>query len=801
MEHRSPLDTQLLQLVADVEPAMAAETVLAAARTAASIRAKQLRIVQALTERPDLLTCGRPDGPVAVDHFIHALIAAGAAHVVAPRCPDCEKPNKLSERADNTRICLPCKQKRKRPKAECANCKAFRWLQYHDRQGRRVCRDCRPGRDVDAVALLAAQLRELEPEMDRDIMNAAITKVSKLPNHLLKLSWEIEDRPGLLTGEAASGSPFLIRLITELRRAGARHVVLPPCPVCNQDLALTNRLDGQRVCNPCYKKAEPKKTCTRCGRERLVVGRTSEGKPLCQYCHRNVGLLHEECTTCHRHRFIVQRHGTEQLCNICYRLPLALCGRCGHYRNCLGVAAGHPVCESCSHKKWPCVRCGKTLQIAARGPDGRLCHTCYEKDPISFRTCTECGTVDRLYHYGLCPRCALARQLDQLFRGPDAVDRPELDALHQVLLNATSPNQILQWLSRSASAQLLSDIAAGTCPLTHEEFDRRLSRNASRHLRGILATAGILKPRDEYLADLQAWIDKALTTVDNPEQRKLLRRFVTWHHLSRLRRLLGDDKFAQRAQVDAIRVSLRAAIALLRWLDEQDLTLASCQQADIDRWITEGSSTRYQARGFVQWSVQKHHAHQIEIPEYRKTKQTVPLDAERRWALARQLLNNRTIHIGDRVAGLFTLLYAQSVTNIVRLTMTDVTVTTTETHINFGPKPLNLPPELAQLLHEHIKTRSARSVVNRAGESPWLFPGVDPARHLSPNHLGHRLKKIGIFSRPGRHAALLDFATQMPAAVFADLLGVSPSAADRWVDRSGASWAKYAAVVQRRAPQ
>ncbi|MGY1869425.1 hypothetical protein ACW9HK_30485 [Nocardia gipuzkoensis] len=107
---------------------------------------------------------------------------------------------------------------------------------------------------------------------------------------------------------------------------------------------------------------------------------------------------------------------------------------------------------------------------------------------------------------------------------------------------------------------------------------------------------------------------------------------------------------------------LRAAIALLRWLDEQDLTPADCRQADIDRWITDGPSTRYRTRNFVQWAVEKRHAHRIEIPEYQKASQIIP------------------------------------------------------------------------------------------------------------------------------------------AGVLADLLGASPSAADRWVDRIGGAWANYAAIVQRRTP-
>ncbi|MVU77140.1 hypothetical protein GPX89_07745 [Nocardia sp. ET3-3] len=629
-------------------------------------------------------------------------------------------------------------------------------------------------------------------------MTAAIAKVTTAPRHLLNLAWELQDRPTLLTGDAVHGSTHLIRLITELRRVGARRIVVPLCPVCHRDVALTNILDGQRVCGSCHKRARPTKLCAHCGRDRHTVARTADGKPLCQSCYRRIALLHEECTRCHEQRFIIRRRGEERLCGNCFRRPTATCGKCGRHAVCLGVAAGRPVCETCAARKWPCARCGKTLQIAARVPDGRLCHTCYEKDPLSFRACTGCGSVERLYHRELCPRCALARRLDELVHHSSAVDRTELAALHQVLFTTGSPASTLRWLAESAASRTLTDIITGACPLTHDAIDARLPRKSSRHLRAILVSAGLLAPRDEHLANLQAWIDKTLAAVDNPERRNLLRRFVTWHHLARLRRKLRGE-FAEHNQVDAIRVSLRAAITFLGWLDQQNQTLATCRQADIDRWIADGPSTHYRIRDFVHWSVAKRYAHPLQVPKYQQASQTNPLDAERRWALARQLLDDHTIAAKDRVAGLFTLLYAQPATNIVRLTAADITISSTDTYIRFGTVPLKLPEPVAVLLDEHLRTRTCRTVFGRSDESTWLFPsGTDPARPMSPGHLGRRLSRIGIQSRPGRQAALLDIATQLPAAVIADLLGISTSAADGWVDRSGASWANYAALVHRR---
>jgi hypothetical protein len=50
---------------------------------------------------------------------------------------------------------------------------------------------------------------------------------------------------------------------------------------------------------------------------------------------------------------------------------------------------------------------------------------------------------------------------------------------------------------------------------------------------------------------------------------------------------------------------------------------------------------------------------------------------------------------------------------------------------------------------------------------------------------------------PGRRAALIDLAAQLPAAVLADSLNLSPGTAVRWMHQAGADWNRYAAGIAR----
>ena len=79
--------------------------------------------------------------------------------------------------------------------------------------------------------------------------------------------------------------------------------------------------------------------------------------------------------------------------------------------------------------------------------------------------------------------------------------------------------------------------------------------------------------------------------------------------------------------------------------------------------------------------------------------------------------------------------------------------------------------------------------------SPWLFPGHLPGWPLTPSRPGERLQTIGLRALPARRATLLQLATEVPAAVLADLLHLHPGTATRWTRDAGGGWSRYAASV------
>lgn len=75
--------------------------------------------------------------------------------------------------------------------------------------------------------------------------------------------------------------------------------------------------------------------------------------------------------------------------------------------------------------------------------------------------------------------------------------------------------------------------------------------------------------------------------------------------------------------------------------------------------------------------------------------------------------------------------------------------------------------------------------------------GEDGQDLLVEGMAGQHGSWLGIRAMPGRRAALIDLAAQLPAAVLADCLNLSPGTAVRWMHQAGADWNRYAADIAR----
>ena len=305
-------------------------------------------------------------------------------------------------------------------------------------------------------------------------------------------------------------------------------------------------------------------------------------------------------------------------------------------------------------------------------PPGPLCSTCYRKHPASFQPCTECGTTERLYHHGLCTRCACRQHLLSLLSHDQGGLHPHAEAIYHVLA-ASNPAPLMKWLTRgSAARDILAEISQASQPPGHAALDRYPPSRAARHLRKILVAGGILPARDERLAELERWAAQKTGQIEDPAERRIVRSFATWHHLRRLRRE-SQRHHITAEQADYVHNEIRAAVKLITWLRDNGTSLAACTQRDIDTWLAGGPGTYYHARAFVPGPPDAATPAAWTFPSAPAASTLTQIEDDHRWALVRSLLHDDSHAIEDRVAGLLVLLYGQPLARIARLTRDQIT--------------------------------------------------------------------------------------------------------------------------------
>jgi len=376
--------------------------------------------------------------------------------------------------------------------------------------------------------------------------------------------------------------------------------------------------------------------------------------------------------------------------------------------------------------------------------------------------------------------------------------RPGLRAFRDSLAGTDRPATVLRWLDKNKDSTVLRELAAGERPLAHEALDELPDSKPLRHLRTILVATGTLPPRDEQLARLEAWITQTIAGRPGPDERRLLHQYATWHVVRRLRgRLAGQH--ATYGQLVSAQRNVRAAIGLLDWLAARGLTLETARQGDLDAWLGDARAAhRTDAGNFVRWA-RRNKLTTLDFAAVRWGGPSGVIDTETRWEQARWLLHDDSPKPEDRLAGLLVLLYAQRTSVISRLTLSHVQPAGGQVLIRLGREPVVLPEPLDTIALQVAASRRGHAALGDNGISPWLFPGGQPGQPISAFQLGERLRQLGIRCGQSRSAALFQLATDLPAAVLANMLGIHISVAVQWQRASAGDWMAYAANVSRRA--
>ncbi|MGH6997719.1 MAG: hypothetical protein ACREEO_05960 [Phenylobacterium sp.] len=368
-------------------------------------------------------------------------------------------------------------------------------------------------------------------------------------------------------------------------------------------------------------------------------------------------------------------------------------------------------------------------------------------------------------------------------------------ALRGAFLAAEQPRSIHVWLDRSPGRAVLRRIALGELELSHQALDALPQTPSLAHLRALLVAVDALPERDPHLARLQLALTARVDAVEDADDRRLLRTFVTWRLLHRLRRRAQQRPTSPFATKSA-HIQLAEAARFLATLRDQGRCLADATQADVDHWLQTGSATRRNLRYFLAWAAERDVAPALEVPHLTSNGPARAVDADARWALARRLLHDDTLDPADRLAGTLVVLYAQPVARIARLRTDDVHHNGDAVYLSFGRDHVLIPHPLDELVRQ-LPWRRQTGPSSVPAAAQWLFPGRQAGQPMHPGYLHRRLNQIGIDCRANRSAALLQLAAELPAAVLADTLNISRITAVRWTKTAGGDWTNYSAQRAR----
>ncbi|WP_338672661.1 site-specific integrase [Streptomyces sp. SCSIO 30461] len=781
----------IVDLVTAVEHRLEPDRIRAVVTGVAGGRAKSRRLAAHLAEHPSVLSDGRSPAPRAVGDLLIALREAGAQAVSPPCCAECSREMRTLQRRGQDWYCWNCG-----PQPEpCAACGNTRRVASRDRAGRPRCGKCPDTDGRDPIAVIGALVAGLDPQAGQEVIADAVRRSAPRPSYQQKLAWALESNPALLTGDGhLAPHRAILRLLDLLHKAGVAGIVRPSCPGCHRVVRIDKPLDGQRVCRTCISHSRVEE-CSGCGARREPATRDDHGRPLCPNCLVNDPANLETCINCGRRKVVNTRTPDGPLCSSCPSLPIVTCSICDEEKPCgTSRTTGRPWCPDCQRRSASCSVCGGIASIVSGTLDQPLCADCTA--PEVWHTCPTCTDSD-YPHPGQCARCLINRRLNELLGHPSDALHTGLEALRHNIATTEHPTTARRWLNKPSVAPVLADLAAGRRALTHGALDELPDSPPLAHLRQVLVGVGALPERDEYMVRLERFLTSLLASQQDPEQRKVLHRYTIWHLVRRLRRRNNGRPLTPQQFISA-RQRTHAAVAFQNWLTAHDLTLETCQRADLDRWLTDDLATYRRTAGhFIRWA-RANKLTTVHVPAVRWNGPTQPLDDEQRWNVARRLLHDHTLKPEDRLAGLLLLLYAQGPSAIHRLTTEDVAISAQEVRLHLGDAPVQLPEPVAQLARTVVANRKGHATIGALAPSPWLFPGGQPGRPISTTQLTQRLNNLGIRPNQARSTALFQLATEIPAAILARTLGIHTDVAVAWQRLSAGDWTTYAAEVIRR---
>jgi hypothetical protein len=519
------------------------------------------------------------------------------------------------------------------------------------------------------------------------------------------------------------------------------------CVGCGRSRMPHKRVADGELCSNCAAKLRPPELCGRCGHIRPVIVRDPSGSAVCNACYLRARTA--ECTNCGETSAIGSRSPTGVLCKRCKpAAPPTTCGTCGH----VGIhtvhdTSGRPMCRRCwAAQQKPCVCCGVVDRVAVRILRGPVCDSrlgVLFAHPVE---CSDCRTIRPNVageHHPLCPECAGLRF------------KFECPRCHRFVRPTVKP---------------------GVCSDCHVDHLRALSVER-------FATA------TSTLGGYHRQVAELIEATPDPWGLPM-KRYARWAITGPLQRRIDSGLEITTATLRWPLRRLKIAQRFATASAASGLGPSDIRQTSLDRWLAEFPYHRAELRGLVKWCSEHRYMHiglAVDPATTRDTRRS--LTERERLELVERLLSDQH-DPPARLAALLVILFGQPLTRTSRMRTAAVDVTSAGVALQLPGSTVRLREPLGKL---------AADVASNAQHlgSPWLFPSAQGGRPLSPNRLAERLRTVGLRSpRDARNTARAVPAEQMPAALVAEIIGISDGTAEGWAKAVGAARSTYIRLRQ-----
>ena len=585
-----------------------------------------------------------------------------------------------------------------------------------------------------------------------------------------------------------------------------------PCSECGSRAPRVKRLpDGGGLCRPCYNVSR-RMECSRCGRIRAPSARAEDGAPLCGHCARPK----RACAGCGRVDHVTAIVDGQDLCQRCYSAPVRACGQCGRERR---VATRHQngvadLCHSCYRTPIAeCAICGEKRAVHTTWPLGSICGVCYRRELRHPDGCGSCGQVKALigrddrgervcgpcagstrdhvratcgapgeqHVENACIRCSVVRAAGDLLASATGVIPGRLAGLPDALVYRGRVDSTMRWLLKPTPRALLRAIGSEES-ITHARVDACPPGQARHHLRALLVDVGVLPVRDEQTERLETWVDEYLIQLPSHHAAEITP-YAQWKVLRTVRRRAGRRRTTVGV-ADSARERIRAAARLLQHVEQEGAGFSALTQEVLDRWVGGNAARTGDIAPFISWLRSTGQYPGLRVERGQQARPSEVSGEDEHHALVRTFIagSDDTVSLATRVAALLVLLYGARTDRIHRLTTVDTSTAGGRTYLALSTEPIEIPNSVAQLFAQLVKEAEQNpGATRRAGEGSYLFPS--PRRHHEPIHpttLGRWIARAGVSPRIARNYAMLALASDLPAAIVAVQMGITPQTASRW---------------------